>query len=183
MRATTFNKRIYTLPTFLAGVDDLFHHLDDLGAALRRRRIDRALAETLMLVVTEVNRCRYCSVVHTYAARRAGVTEQELHQLRMRHFAGLPPKEVTALAFAQHYAEQKGKYDEAAWQGIVDLYGVEAARELLAYLRAISVGNLLGNTFDALLSRLRGSPAANSSLMAEVTVLMLVHVGRSGPIV
>ena len=124
MHARTFDKRIYTLPTFLASVSDLFHHRGDLHMVVRRRHIDPALAEKLMLVVTEVNRCRYCHFVHTHAALRAGVTEQELSYLRAHDFAGLPVKDAAALQFAQHYAEQQGRYDQASSKHVVELYGL-----------------------------------------------------------
>jgi hypothetical protein len=38
----------------------------------------------------------------------------------------------------------------------------------------ITIGNLLGNTFDAILSRFAGRPAEDSSLLSEVAVLLLV---------
>jgi hypothetical protein len=38
-------------------------------------------------------------------------------------------------------------------------------------LRMITFGSLLGNTFDALLSRIAGKPAAGSSLWNELSVL------------
>lgn len=130
-----------------------------------------------MLVVTEVNRCRYCQVAHTWAARNVGVTEQELLDLRVGNFAGLPAREAAALQFAQHYAPQEGQYDQVAWERIVELWGVAAMRQILAYLRAISFGNLLGNTFDALVSRLRGRPASNSSFVTEAVLLGLSAIG------
>ena len=170
MPAHTFDKRIYTPATFLLAVWDLIRHRDDLRLAVRRRDVDRAFAEKLMLVVTEVNRCRYCQVAHTWAARNVGVTEQELLDLRVGNFVGLPARGVAALQFAQHYAQQEGQYDQVAWERVVELWGVEATRQILAYLRAISFGNLLGNTFDALLNRLRGRPASNSSFVAEAAI-------------
>ncbi len=93
MQAHTFDKRIYTPATFLTAVGDLIRHREDLRLAVRRRHVDRAFAEKLMLVVTEVNRCRYCHVAHTWAARNAGVTEQEMLDLRVDAFAGLPVQE------------------------------------------------------------------------------------------
>ncbi len=143
MQAHTFDKRIYTPATFLTAVGDLIRHREDLRLAVRRRHVDRAFAEKLMLVVTQVNRCRYCHVAHTWAARRAGVTEQEMLDLRVDAFAGLPAQEVAAREFAQHDAQQTGHYDQGAWERVVGLWGVEATGEILAYLRAISFGNLL----------------------------------------
>ncbi len=176
MRTQTYTRRIYTLPTFLAALTDLFHNRDDLSKLVRQRRVDRAFAEKLMLVVTEVNRCRYCAFVHTHAARRAGVPGEELAQLSEGDFTGFPLQEVVALRFAQRYAEREGRYDQASWQGIVELWEVDAAREILVYLRVITFGNLLGNTFDALLSRLRGRRAANSSWPVEAAILVLATV-------
>ncbi|MEW6242582.1 MAG: carboxymuconolactone decarboxylase family protein, partial [Chloroflexota bacterium] len=51
-------------------------------------------------------------------------------------------------------------------------YGQDTAEDILAYLRMITFGNLLGNTFDALLSRLKGKPAPDSSLWSEVRILL-----------
>ncbi len=60
-RHATFDKRVFTLDTFIAAVRDLFAHVDDLRAAVRQRRVNRAFAEKIMLTVTRVNGCRYCS--------------------------------------------------------------------------------------------------------------------------
>jgi hypothetical protein len=42
----------------------------------------------------------------------------------------------------------------------------------MTYLRMITFGNLLGNTFDAILSRFSGKPAQGSSLWSELGVLL-----------
>ncbi len=42
---------------------------------------------------------------------------------------------------------------------------------------ATSFGNLLGNTLDALLDRVRGRPASNSSFVAEAAILVLGTLG------
>jgi len=62
-------------------------------------------------------------------------------------------------------------------QKLVMTYGPEKTDEILACIRMISLGNLSGNTFDALLSRLQGCPAEESSLVSEVTSLGLLAVG------
>lgn len=167
-----FNKRIYTVASFRAAVRDIFDHLDDLQAAARGGRIDRAFAERIMLAVTQVNGCRYCNWGHTRAALSAGVTADEIQRIMERDFGALDAREVTALAFAQHYAESGGSPDPAAWQRLVEIYGADGARDIMAYIRMITMGNLLGNTFDALLSRTVGRPAQSSSLWQELGVLL-----------
>ena len=46
-----------------------------------RELIPAAFRERLMMVVTEVNGCRYCSYFHARAALAAGVSQEELRSL------------------------------------------------------------------------------------------------------
>jgi AhpD family alkylhydroperoxidase len=172
MRATAFNKRIYTLRTFVSGIKDVLGHMDEVRTAIRGGRVSRAFAEKIMLTVTRVNGCRYCSFAHTHAALAAGVSHNELQKLMEGEFSTFPDDEVVALTFAQHYAESNFQPDPQAWQRLVDYYGSQTARDILAYLRLITFANLFGNTFDALLSRCAGKPAADSSLINELCVVM-----------
>ncbi len=171
--ATPFNRRIFTWATFRESLQDVLDHLDDLRAAARSGRVSKAFAEKIMLAVTQVNGCRYCNYGHTRAALKVGVTKEELRHLVQGQFDRLPEDEIIAILFAQHYAEQGGKPDEEAWQRLVETYGPETARDIMAYIRMIMFGNLLGNTFDAFLSRLAGRPAEGSSLFDEIAVLTM----------
>ena len=53
----------------------------------------------------------------------------------------------------------------------MDAYGAPTAADILTLIRMITIGNLLGNTFDAFLSRLQGQPNPASTLVDEVAVL------------
>ncbi len=163
----TFIKRTYTIPDFAAAVDDLLRHSGDSWAAVRHRSIDRAFAERIMLAVTEVNGCRFCHYGHARLALRAGVTEDELRALAAGDFDALPPAQITALLFAQHYAESRGQPDPSARTRLDATYGSQAAREIVAHIRMI----MLGNTFDALWHRLRGVRVPHSSIWHEIGVL------------
>jgi AhpD family alkylhydroperoxidase len=169
---TSFNKRIYTYSAFKADVELIFDHLDDLRQAARSGSVGKAFAEKIMLVVTGVNGCRYCSYAHSRAALSAGVPEIELQRLLALDLGTFPEDEVIALTFAQHFAESRCCPDPAAWERLTTYYGNETANDILAYLRMITFGNLLGNTFDALLSRIVGKPAQESSLLSELGVLL-----------
>jgi AhpD family alkylhydroperoxidase len=171
---TYFDKRIYRPRTLIADLKEMIAHMDELRAAARADRVDRAFAERIMLAVTEVNGCRYCSYAHTRVALQAGVTEDELQSLKVGDFESLPDEQRVALLFAQHYAEQGGNPDPETRQRLVATYGEDTAQDILAYIRMITIGNLLGNTFDAILSRFAGRPAEDSSLLSEVAVLLLV---------
>jgi AhpD family alkylhydroperoxidase len=172
MNTTTFHKRIYTLPTFTADVKNIFDHMDSLRNAAHGGRVSKAFAEKIMLVVTRVNGCRYCSYGHSRAALAAGVSDSELQKLMALELGTFPESEAVALTFAQHYAESCCNPDPAAWQRVTSYYGEEAANDIITYLRMITFGNLLGNTFDALLSRFSGKPAQGSNLWSELGVLL-----------
>lgn len=172
MQSATFNKRIYTLPDFMTATREIVDHFDDLRAASHGGRISQAFAEKIMLTVTRVNGCRYCYYGHSRAALAVGVSEVELQQLLQGEIGNFPKQEAVALAFAQHYAESCCQPDPAAWQRLVDYYSSDTARDVLVYLRMITFGNLFGNTFDALLSRLVGKPAPGSRLLDELGVIL-----------
>jgi AhpD family alkylhydroperoxidase len=171
-----FRKRIYTWSAVREAVGDVFSHMEDLRRAGRAGRVSRQFAEKIMLAVTRVNGCRYCAYGHTRAALALGVPEAEVQEIMAGELGGFPEQEAVALAFAQHSAESACHPDADARRRLVDTYGDETALDMLAYMRMITFGNLYGNTFDALLSRLAGNPAAGSSLWSELGVLLGVLV-------
>jgi AhpD family alkylhydroperoxidase len=171
-----FNKRVFNIATFRAAVDDLVNDLDGIRATMRGKRVSKAFSERIMLAVTQVNGCRYCDYGHTRLALQAGMSPEEIAALAAGSFDQSPGEETIALMFAQHYAESKGQPDPESWQRLVETYGEDTARDILVYIRMITVGNLYGNTFDALLSRFRGKPAPNSSLWQELGVLFGILV-------
>jgi AhpD family alkylhydroperoxidase len=173
MRAAGFDKRIFSVRSFLASLADLAAHFGDLRDARRQRRVSKAFAEKIMLAVTQVNGCRYCSYAHSLMALKAGVSDAEVAQLLAREIGSFPKEEAVALAFAQHYAERGGRPEEEAWRKLEAFYGPETARSIMSYIRMITIGNLFGNTVDAFLSRLAGKPARDSNALSELAVLTL----------
>lgn len=165
-------KRVFTIMEFDTGMQEIINHMSELRQAAHAGRVSKAFAEKIMLVVSRVNGCRYCSYGHSRAALSAGVSEAELQNLLSLDLGTFPINEVVALTFAQHYAESNCQPDPNAWQRVVAYYGEETANDILVYLRMITFGNLLGNTFDALLSRITGKPVPDSSLRSELGVLL-----------
>ncbi len=53
-----------------------------------RELIPAAFRERLMMVVTEVNGCRYCSYMHARLALSAGASQEELRQTVVGHHPG-----------------------------------------------------------------------------------------------
>ena len=126
--------------------------------ALIRPKISRTLREKIMLEVTAVNECRYCQWGHTYLALAQGVPLEEINQILGHHDKSLSARtsgEAAAILFAQHYAENLAQVDPESIENLRRYYSDAQVAEILAYVRAITLGNLTGNTLDALLARLR----------------------------
>ena len=173
-QAKSFNKRIYSISSFRESIYEIVRHMPELKKASRQGLLDQQFIERLMLSVTQVNGCRYCMYGHTKAAFNAGVPEEDIKNLAAGIVDNCPEDEIPALLYAQHFAETKSKPDAEMNEHLRQIYGLETSKGILAYLRMITMGNLLGNTFDAILSRFKGHPAPESSFLNEVGVFILM---------
>jgi len=70
---------------------------------------------------------------------------------------------------------QQGKPDPVAWQRLYSFYGRDNTWQILAVIPNITIGNLLGNTVDAMLLQLRGTPMTGSRLADELGALFLTE--------
>lgn len=130
----------------------MLRHRKEIRSAMRGGRVSEAFRERLMLVVTEVNGCRYCRAFHSKEALRAGLSTEE----RDVYLQGLipenaPKEEYPALLYARYWAENDGQADESTTQQLIEHYGEDTARDIITILRLIRLGNLMGNTWDYLL--------------------------------
>ncbi len=116
--------------------------------------ISPAFRERLMLAVTAVNGCRYCSYFHTGEALKIGLSQEEIGRLLTGDSATCPPEEAPAIIYAQHWAESNARPDTAAIQKLQEIYGLEKADAINTVLRLIRIGNLSGNSWDYLLYRI-----------------------------
>jgi AhpD family alkylhydroperoxidase len=126
----------------------------EIRVLMRGEVISHRFRERLMLVVTQVNGCRYCSYAHAREALSKGISQQEIEALGEGMFEGSPPEEVPALLYAQHWAEADGAPETAVREQLVARYGEQRVRLMELALRMIRAGNLSGNTFDYLLYRI-----------------------------
>ncbi len=171
-----FMKRLYKPREFKRLLADLMSSAGDTRRRPKDQRISRQFSERIMMAVTEVNGCRYCSYFHTQVSLRAGLKKDEIRRILEGDFEGAPQEELSALYFAQYYADSKGKPNPDAVQCLQDVYGVDGAKEIIAYIRAIMIGNAWGNGFDALRSHLTGKPTQEFSFFDALGVVV-------GPIV
>jgi AhpD family alkylhydroperoxidase len=154
-RTTKSTRRAYRHPAEF--VED-FRFIWEQRSMVRRtlrELIPAAFRERLMLVVTEVNGCRYCSYMHARLALSAGATQEELRQMLSGTIpAETPQDELLALTYAQHWAESDARPDPEASQKLLENYGAQKAEAIHIVLHMIRMGNLLGNLWENWLFRL-----------------------------
>jgi AhpD family alkylhydroperoxidase len=150
-----FERRIYhSLGELLADFRIILSRRQEIRPLMRGKIITPAFRERLMLVITAVNRCRYCSYAHAREALSNGIAQEEIEALAKGMFAGSPAEEVPALLYAQHWAESNGNPDALAREQVVTQYGEQAVEKMELAFRMIRAGNLSGNTFDYFLNRI-----------------------------
>jgi len=122
--------------------------------AMRSEVISPAFRERLMLAVTAVNECRYCAHAHSKEALKHGIGQPELEQLLLGEFEECPRREIPAILYAQLWAESDGKPPAEALDELEKHYSPQEVEHIHLYLRMIRLGNLGGNSWDYILSRL-----------------------------
>ena len=149
-----FNKRTYGVREFFVDISFLTKNVRNVRRVMREKRIPNAFRERLMLSVTSVYGCRYCCWAHTREALKSGVEEGEIAGLLAGSVDNCPEDEAIALLYAQHWADSDARPDPEAVGRLDEAYGVEKAEAINLILRMIRVGNLSGNAWDRLLSRI-----------------------------
>lgn len=172
-----FDKRIFTTRLLLGDLGFFMWNVPGIVGALRNKRVTRSSMEKIMAVTTAVNGCVYCSWFHARQAVGSGISEEEVRNLmRLQFQTDASEFELMALLYAQHYAETDRRPDPEMTRRLFDFYGEETARHIILVIRMIFFGNLYGNTWDAVISRFRGSPAEDSSVVFELVYFLLNFV-------
>ena len=149
-----FKRRIYhNLKALLRDLKSILSQRREIRSLMKGHIISPAFRERLMLVVTSVNQCRYCSYAHAREALSTGISAGEIKALAEGMFDESPAEETPALLYAQHWAETDGAPEEIVRKKVTALYGEPMFKQIELTLRMIRMGNLFGNTVDYLLYR------------------------------
>ncbi len=151
-------KRTLTRENVVKTFTDVVASAPVLVRALVKPRIPRSLREKIMLEVSAVNDCQLCQWGHTHLAIAQGVSLEEINRIFGYQNESLEARdtaEAAAILFAQYYAENPDRYDPESIEDLRPYYSDAQIAEILAYVRAITLGNLTGNTLDLLARRLR----------------------------
>jgi AhpD family alkylhydroperoxidase len=150
-----FNRRTYRNPKEL--FSDLLFPIRNgrrLKQAKKQGLITPAFQERLMLAVTAVHGCRYCSYFHAKQALKSGISPEEISRLLSGDVDNCPEEEAVALLYAQHWAESDAHPDPEAAHKLRQTYGAKKTEAINLTLRMIRLGNLMGNSWDYLLYRI-----------------------------
>ena len=169
-----FSRKIFTPKLLITDSLFLMSRMPRMISLLFDKHITRAFAEKIFAVVTAVNGCSYCTWFHAKAAVASGISDDELkNMLNLQFQADADDFEIPALLYAQHYAETNRNPDPEMTQRLEMFYGKKTARNIFLVIRIIFFGNLIGNTSDAFVSRLKGQKAPNSSALFECFFFLL----------
>ena len=150
-----FNRRLYgSFGEFLADVRTVMSNRKDIRAMMHSETLSPAFRERLFLAVTQVNGCRYCSYFHAQQALTQGISEEEIRAIGDGLLDKCPADELTALCYAQHWAETNAQPATEADARLLETYGDEPVAQIELALRMIRIGNLTGNLLDYILFRL-----------------------------
>lgn len=149
-----FNKRVYgSCREFLKDVRFAIRNRKRIKRVMKKGLVPAAFRERLMIVVTAVYGCRYCSWAHTREALRSGLSREEIANLFSGSIEDCHEEEAIALLYAQHWAESNAKPIPESVQRLEQAYGAEKVEAVNLVLHMIRLGNLLGNSLDYLLYR------------------------------
>ncbi len=169
-----FERRIFAPKVLLHDLWFLLTHIPQISGMMGDKNISKVFIEKIMTVVTAVNGCTYCAWFHAKQAVASGLSEDEIKNiLNLQFKADASDYELMALLYAQHYAEKNRNPDREMTEKLINTYGDRTAKHIILIIRMIFFGNLFGNTFDAFLSRIKGSPAENSRVLFEVFFFIL----------
>ena len=162
--------RVFTPLAFYRHVVRAFRFFPHMLRSQRKGIVSKALNERIMLAVTEVNGCKYCSYYHTSLAIKAGITKSEIRAMRRGETQGIPEDENLAMVYAQHYADTGGNPEAETRNKLIEYYGLEKALGIEASIRSIMLGNIYGIAFDGLMRRLKGKRMKDSKLGYELGI-------------
>ena len=146
----TFAKRTFTMPLLARSFATLVLYTPIRWIALVKPATSRALREKVILGVTSVNDCRWCSWLHSGIALTHGVDLDELQSLLdSGTFGAVDEREATAVLFGQHFAETFRRPTPEARRALARQFTPWQRLEIMAWIHFIYFCNLAGNSADA----------------------------------
>jgi AhpD family alkylhydroperoxidase len=145
----------------------------DLWAIWRGQRLAPAFREEIMVAVAGANSCRQCSFAHREWALAEGLPEAELAALEGLDVEWFDPQKWAALAWAQAVTRSNfGDVPEIIDANFRRQFSQQEQADIELVVRVMNWTNRDTNTVDAALSRLKGTPVADSGVLRELVALV-----------
>ena len=166
-----FRKRTITTRQLLGDVISLTPSVGTIYRVWLKHEIDPGFREELMLTVSELNHCRYCTWAHHEWAQMVGVSDEELAQVEQLDPKGFDRRKWLAISYVRAMVSANfGRIDDVLVGEMKTNYSAQEIKEIDIVARIMDIANRSANTWDALLSRLRGGPIAESHVVDELVM-------------
>jgi AhpD family alkylhydroperoxidase len=143
-----------------------------LSKSKKNNEINQNFIERIMLAVTEVNGCEVCSYAHTKMALESGMSNEEIQKMLSGIVSDIPDEELSAVMFAQYYADSRGKPSEDSWKQLIQVYGLAKAKGIFGAVCVIMIGNAYGIAWSSFHKRFKGEADKRSNLLYEIGVII-----------
>ena len=164
-----FRKRTITATQLAGSMASLAPELGTMYRVWIKHEIDPGFREELMLAVSRLNDCRFCTWGHQEWAHLSGVSDEELAQVEQLDPKGFNRRKWLAITYIRALVKEDfRRVQPQLRRAMQHKYSPREIRDIELIARVMDIGNRGGNTFDAMLSRLRGVPAANSRVIDEL---------------
>ncbi|MBK9520048.1 MAG: carboxymuconolactone decarboxylase family protein [Rhodocyclaceae bacterium] len=166
-----FRKRTITTRQLIGDVLSLTPNAGIIYRVWLKHEIDPGFREELMLAVSELNQCRYCTWAHHEWAQMVGVSDDELAHIEQLDPTGFNRKKWLAISYVRALVAASFRpIDEVLVGEMKANYSAQEIKEIDIVARIMDIANRSANTWDALLSRLRGGPIAESHVIDELVM-------------
>ncbi len=171
-----FTKRILNFPLFITVVLKMISLLPGIISAKATKRVNKSFQEKILLATTSVNQCILCARFASEMAFAEGVDKGEvlsILNMELTEKNSCNEYEMMGLLYAQHYAETNGKPSREMNARIYNSYDKKVADDIIIFTKRNHCYNLMGNTFSAFVSRLKGTKAPGSNLLFELFFVII----------
>ena len=157
--------------------DQLWENPGEIESLLMNQYLAPQFLGKLMLAVAGAQGNTTCSRAHLRFARRVGLSRVKAESLLTGDLEYATAREAPGLFFVRHFVEREGVPEPDVLRQVVEHYEERTAHDIVTFARIVSLVNLVGNTLDALISRLLGQASQDTTLRQEVSVVLVSFFG------
>jgi AhpD family alkylhydroperoxidase len=162
-------KPVFSAAGFLSEALSVAAETPALAKIYLAHSLPPTLRESVWVAVSTLNQCRQCSFVHRKWASNLQLSDQEMAALTNLDLSRLDHRQSVAFDYLLTWVQSDFRgVPPALEERFQAAFPGPQASHLRTVARLANLSNLTSNTFDALLSRIKGDPVANSRLVAEL---------------